>query len=130
MISINSCLDVDLMGQVVAETIGNKQIRGVGGQVDYIRGACMSKGGKSIIAMPSTAAGGKISRIVSELSSGSAVTTSRNDVRYVVTEFGVAELWGKTLRNRALSLIQIAHPNFRPMLMDNFEKKFSTQLNK
>lgn len=125
MVSINSCLEIDLMGQVVAESIGPKQISGVGGQVDYIRGVCMSKNGKSIIAMPSTAAGGKVSRIMPELTAGSAVTTSRNDVRYVVTEFGIADLWGKTLKQRAMSLIQIAHPKFRPLLIDAFEKKYS-----
>ena len=117
MISINSALQVDLTGQVNAETIGNVQFSGVGGQVDFVRGANRSKGGKSIIALPSTAAKGKISRICRELDPGAAVSTSRNDVHYVVTEFGVADLRGKTLQQRAESLIAIAHPKFREELL-------------
>ncbi|QDR79011.1 acetyl-CoA hydrolase/transferase family protein [Sporomusa termitida] len=116
MISINSALQVDLMGQVNAEMIGSRQFSGVGGQVDFIRGASCSLQGRSIIALPSTAAGGKISRIASELDRGAAVTTSRNDVHYVVTEYGVAELRGKTLRERAQALIAISHPDFRSSL--------------
>lgn len=125
MVSINSCLQVDLMGQIASESIGLKQFSGVGGQVDYVRGASMSEDGKSIIAMPSTACDGKVSRIVPFLSQGSAVTTSRNDVHYVVTEYGVADLWGKTLRKRADSLIEIAHPYFRESLTEEYEKRFS-----
>lgn len=125
MVSINSCLQVDLMGQIASESIGLKQFSGVGGQVDYVRGASMSEDGKSIIAMPSTACDGKVSRIVPFLSQGSAVTTSRNDVHYVVTEYGVADLWGKTLRKRAESLIEIAHPYFRESLTEEYEKRFS-----
>ena len=116
MISINSALQVDLMGQVNAEMIGARQFSGVGGQVDFIRGASCSLNGRSIIALPSTAGGGKISRIACELDRGAAVTTSRNDVHYVVTEFGVAELRGKTLRERAKALIGISHPDFRSSL--------------
>ncbi|MDQ2081594.1 acetyl-CoA hydrolase/transferase C-terminal domain-containing protein [Xanthobacteraceae bacterium Astr-EGSB] len=116
MMSINSALQVDLMGQVNAEMIGARQFSGVGGQVDFVRGAGRSKGGKSIIAMPSTAAGGKLSRICLEIDRGAAVTTSRTDVHYVVTEFGVADLRGKSLRRRAAALIAIAHPDFRDML--------------
>ena len=116
MISINSALQVDLMGQVNAEMIGARQFSGVGGQVDFVRGAGRSKGGKSIIAMPSTAAGGKLSRICLEIDRGAAVTTSRTDVQYVVTEFGVADLRGKSLRRRAEALIAIAHPDFRDVL--------------
>jgi 4-hydroxybutyrate CoA-transferase len=116
MISINSALQVDLMGQVNAEMIGTRQFSGVGGQVDFVRGAGRSKGGKSIIAMPSTAAGGKLSRICLEIDRGAAVTTSRTDVHYVVTEYGIAELRGKSLRQRAEALIAIAHPDFRDML--------------
>jgi 4-hydroxybutyrate CoA-transferase len=116
MMSINSALQVDLMGQVNAEMIGARQFSGVGGQVDFVRGAGRSKGGKSIIAMPSTAAGGKLSRICLEIDRGAAVTTSRTDVHYVVTEFGIAELRGKSLRRRAEALIAIAHPDFRDML--------------
>lgn len=127
MVSINSCIQVDFMGQVASESIGLKQFSGVGGQVDYVRGAGMAEGGKSIIAMPSTASGGKISRIVPLLDEGSAVTTSRNDVQYIVTEYGVAELRGKTLKQRAKSLIQIAHPDFRPQLIEEWEKRFKSK---
>ncbi|NPV91467.1 MAG: acetyl-CoA hydrolase/transferase family protein [Firmicutes bacterium] len=113
IVAINSALQVDLMGQVCADTIGPKQFSGVGGQVDFVRGASRSRGGKSIIALPSTASGGKISRIVSQLDAGAAVTTSRNDVHFVVTEYGIADLRGRTLRERADALISIAHPDFR-----------------
>jgi 4-hydroxybutyrate CoA-transferase len=116
MISVNSALQADLMGQVNAEMIGAMQFSGIGGQVDFVRGASRSRGGKSIIAMPSTAAGGKTSRICRELDKGAAVTTSRSDVHYVVTEYGVADLRGKTLRQRAEALIAIAHPDFRGLL--------------
>jgi 4-hydroxybutyrate CoA-transferase len=116
MISINSALQVDLMGQVNAESIGPRQFSGIGGQVDFVRGAGRSRGGKSIIAMPSTASRGKISRICRQLDSGSAVTTSRADVHYVVTEYGIADLRGKTLRQRASALTAIAHPDFRGTL--------------
>lgn len=124
IISINSCLQVDLMGQVSSESIGLKQFSGVGGQVDYVRGASMAKGGKSIIAIPSTASKGKLSRIVPFIDHGSAITTSRNDVHYVVTEYGVANLKGKTLRQRALALIDIAHPDFKEELMNEFNRRF------
>jgi 4-hydroxybutyrate CoA-transferase len=123
MISINSALQVDLMGQVNAETIGSRQFSGVGGQVDFVRGTSRSKGGRSIIAMPSTAAGGKLSRICLELDRGAAVTTSRNDVHYIVTEFGIAELRGRSLRQRAEALIAIAHPDFRAGLSNSVFKK-------
>ena len=126
MISINSCLEVDLMGQVNSETIGLRQFSGTGGQVDYVRGASLSRGGKSIMAMPSTAVHGTVSRIVPFLSHGAAVTTSRNDVDYVVTEYGIAHLKAKTLRERARSLIAIAHPSFREGLMEEFERRFRT----
>jgi len=116
MVSINSALQVDLTGQVCADTIGYRQYSGVGGQVDFVRGASRSPGGKSIIAMPSTAMGGTRSRIVPCLDEGAAVTTSRNDIHYVVTEYGVADLRGKTLRQRAQALIEIAHPDFRDFL--------------
>lgn len=117
LISINSALQVDLMGQVNAEMIGHKQFSGIGGQVDFIRAASRSLGGKSIIALPATAAQGTISRITCELDKGAAVSTSRNDVHYVVTEFGSADLRGKTLKERALALISIAHPHFREKLL-------------
>ncbi|RII33992.1 acetyl-CoA hydrolase/transferase family protein [Clostridium chromiireducens] len=124
MVSINSCIQIDLMGQVASETIGFKQFSGVGGQVDFVRGTAMAKDGKSIIAMPSTASKGKVSRIVPLLDEGSTVTTSRNDVHYVVTEYGIAELKGKTLKERARALINIAHPDFRESLSNEFEIRF------
>lgn len=125
MVSINSCLQIDLLGQVVSDTVGLNQFSAVGGQVDFVRGATMSKGGRSIIAMPSTAKKGLISRIVPLITEGSAVTTPRNDVNYVVTEYGAAQLKGKTLKERAKALISIAHPRFRPHLMLEYKKRFN-----
>jgi 4-hydroxybutyrate CoA-transferase len=122
MVSINSALQVDLMGQVNAEMIGSRQFSGIGGQVDFVRGASRSRGGKSIIAMPSTAAKGTISRICRELDRGSAVSTSRNDVHFVVTEFGPADLRGKTLEQRAEALIAISHPDFRSELREQLQQ--------
>lgn len=124
IISINSCVQIDLMGQVCSESVGETQISGTGGQVDFVRGAAMAKGGKAIIAMPSTASGGKVSKIVPILTEGSAITTSRNDVNFVVTEYGVAQLKGKSLRQRARALIGIAHPDHRSILIEAFEDKF------
>ena len=116
MVAINSALQIDLTGQVCADSIGCKFYSGVGGQVDFMRGAARSKGGKPIIALPSTALGGTISRIVPVLDLGAGVTTSRNDVHYVVTEYGVAHLYGKSVQRRAEALINIAHPDFREEL--------------
>jgi 4-hydroxybutyrate CoA-transferase len=113
MISLNSALQVDLLGQVNAEMIGARQYSGVGGQVDFLRGASRSRGGRGIIALPSTARQGTISRICTALDTGAAVTSSRQDVHFVVTEYGVAELRGKTLQQRAEALINIAHPAHR-----------------
>ena len=113
LISINSALQVDLYGQVCADMLGRSQFSAVGGQVDFVRSASLSQGGKSIIAFPSTGKGGTISRIAPLLSEGASVTTSRNDVHYVVTEYGVAELRGKTARQRREALIAIAHPDYR-----------------
>jgi len=124
VVSINSCIQVDLMGQVVSESIGLKQFSGVGGQVDFVRGAAMSKGGRSIIAMLSTAKKGTVSRIVPFLDQGAAVTTSRNDIHYIVTEYGIALLKGRTLRERARALIKIAHPKFRKELKEEYERRF------
>jgi len=115
MISINSALEVDLLGQVCADTMGPQQFSGVGGQVDFVRGAKASEGGKAIIALPSTAKE-KISRIVPLFKPGAAVTTSRNDIDYVVTDYGIAALAGKTVRDRMKALINIAHPKFREEL--------------
>ncbi len=116
MISINSALEVDLTGQVCADSIGPKFYSGVGGQLDFVRGAARSKGGRPIIALPATAKGGTISRIVPMLKPGSGVTTTRNDVHCIVTEYGVAELYGKSIRERARALINIAAPEFREEL--------------
>lgn len=127
IVSINSCVQVDLMGQVVSESIGNTQISGVGGQVDFVRGASMAKNGRSIIAMPSTVKG-KISKIVPTIDQNAVVTTSRCDVDYVVTEYGIAHLRGKTLRERSKALISIAHPNFRKELLEEHSKKFKEKI--
>lgn len=124
MVSINSCVQIDLTGQVCSESVGLRQISAVGGQVDFIRGAALSKGGRSIIAISSTAAHGRVSKIVPVLDAGAAVTTNRMDVEYIVTEYGVADLRGKTLRQRAMELIRIAHPDFRPALTAEFERRF------
>jgi acyl-CoA hydrolase/GNAT superfamily N-acetyltransferase len=117
MISINSALQVDLTGQVCADSIGSRFYSGIGGQVDFIRGASRSKEGRSILALPSTAKGGTISRIVPVLSEGAGVVTTRGDVHTVITEYGVAELKGRTIRERALALLSIAHPDFRSELL-------------
>lgn len=117
MVSINSCIEVDLMGQVNAESIGTKQFSGIGGQTDFVRGVRLSKGGRSIIAMVSTARGGTVSRIVPVLTAGSAVTTTRGDVDVVVTEYGAAHLRGLNLRQRACALRAVAHPDFREFLI-------------
>lgn len=125
MVAINSALQVDLTGQVCADSIGQSFYSGYGGQLDFMRGASRSKGGKPIIALPATAKNGSISRIVPILSPGAGVTTSRGDVHYVVTEFGVAALYGKTIRERARALINIAHPKFREQLEEYaFTNKF------
>jgi len=117
LISINSALQVDLTGQVCADSIGTRFYSGIGGQVDFIRGAARSKGGRSIIALPSTARKGTVSRIVPTLTEGAGVVTTRGDVHTVVTEQGIAELKGRTIRERALALISIAHPDFRAELV-------------
>ncbi len=117
MVAINGALAVDLTGQVAADTLGGRFFSGIGGQVDFIRGARRSRGGKPIISLPSTAKGGKVSRIQAVLEPGTGVVTSRGDVHYVVTEYGVADLWGKNIRERALALINIAHPDFRAELL-------------
>jgi len=117
MVSINSAIEVDLTGQVVSDSIGYQFYSGIGGQVDFIRGASMSKGGKPIIAMPSTAKNGTVSKITAFITEGSGVVTSRGDVHYVVTEYGIATLRGKSIRERALELIKVAHPKFRDELL-------------
>ncbi len=122
MCAVNSAIQVDLTGQVCSDSIGHYFFSGVGGQVDFIRGASRAKGGKPIIALPSTAKDDTISRIVFELDPGAGVITSRSDVHYVATEFGVAYLHGKTVRQRAHALIGIAHPKFREELRAQAKK--------
>jgi acyl-CoA hydrolase len=117
MVSINSALAVDLTGQVAADTLLGKFFSGIGGQVDFVRGAARSRGGKSVIALRATAKGDTVSRIRAALEEGAGVVTSRGDVRYVVTEYGVADLWGRSVRERARALIAIAHPAFRDELL-------------
>jgi len=117
MIAINSALEVDLTGQVCTDQIGHRFYSGIGGQADFMRGAARSPGGKAIIAMPSTAQHHTLSRIVPTLSTGGGVTTTRGDVQFVVTEYGVADLRGKSIMERALSLIGISHPRFRAELL-------------
>lgn len=123
MISINSALQVDVLGQVAADTLGPRQYSGVGGQVDFIRGVKRA-GGKSIIAMRSTAARGKVSRIVPALYEGTAVTTTRTDVDYIVTEYGVAELNAKTNQQRLKALIAISHPDFREQIAEEANRLY------
>ena len=117
MIGINVGLEIDLTGQVCSDSLGYQFYSGIGGQVDFIRGATRSRGGKAIITMPSTAKNGQVSRIVPHLTEGAGVVTTRGDVHYVVTEYGIAYLHGKSIRERVLSLINIAHPKFRTQLI-------------
>ena len=123
MVAMNSAIEIDLLGQANSEMIAGKQFSGVGGQVDFLRGAMMAEGGKSILCMPSTASKGTKSRIVAQLPAGAVVTASRYDVMYVVTEYGVADLWGKNNDERAKQLIEIAHPDFRAQLEKDFWEK-------
>lgn len=116
VVAINSALEIDLSGQVCADSIGHRIYSGIGGQMDFIRGAALSSGGKPIIALPSTAASGKLSRIVPSLKPGAGVVTTRGHVHWVVTEYGAANLHGMTLRERGEALIALAHPSFRAEL--------------
>ena len=118
LVSISSALEVDLTGQVCTDSVGYMFYSGIGDQVDYLRGSAMSKGGFSIIALPSTAQNGKVSRIVPSLSEGAGVATTRGDVTFVITEYGIAELQGKSIYQRVMELAQIAHPKFREELID------------
>ncbi|MDT0583169.1 GNAT family N-acetyltransferase [Brumicola blandensis] len=124
LVSINSALEVDLTGQVVADSIGHDFYSGIGGQVDFVTGATISKGGKPIIALPSTAKNGSVSRIVANITDGAGVVTSRGNVHYVITEFGVASLKGKSIRERALELIRVAHPKFREELLASVRQHY------
>ncbi len=116
MVAINSAIEIDLTGQVCSDSFGTRFYSGIGGQVDFIRGAAHSEGGKPIIALPSTSKDGSVSRLVPMLKPGAGVVTSRGDVHYVVTEYGVVNLFGKSVRERAKSLINISHPKFRDEL--------------
>ena len=124
MIAINSALEVDLTGQVVADSLGYDFYSGIGGQVDFVTGASISKGGKPIIALPSTAKDETITRITPRISEGAGVVTSRGNVQYVVTEYGIASLKGKSIRERALELIRVAHPKFRAQLLEEVRKHY------
>mgnify|MGYP001156523365 CR=1 FL=1 len=131
LISISSALEVDLTGQVCSDSMGYLFYSGIGDQVDFLRGSAMSKGGFTIIALPSTAQGGRVSRIVPSLSEGAGVATTRGDVNFVVTEYGIAELKGKSIYQRVMELAQIAHPKFREELIDVAKKRhyiFADQL--
>lgn len=124
MTAINSALEIDLTGQATAESLGKTFYSGIGGQADFMRGAVLAPGGKTILALPSTAVDGRVSRIVPFLKEGAGVTLIRGDVRYVVTEYGIAYLHGKNIRERAMDLIAIAHPDFRPRLVDEARSMF------
>ena len=123
MVAINSALEMDLTGQATSESIGGQFYSGIGGHYDFMRGALLAPNGKTILAMPSTASGGEVSRIVPFISEGAGVTLNRGDVNYVVTEYGIAYLHGKNIRERAMDLISIAHPKFRPWLIQEAKKR-------
>jgi acyl-CoA hydrolase len=120
VVAINSAIEVDLSGQVCADSIGFRIYSGIGGQMDFIRGAFLSSGGVPIIALPSTAGDGTVSRIVAALKPGAGVVTTRGHVHWVVTEYGAVDLFGKNLRARAEALVSIAHPDFRRELRDAY----------
>ncbi|MGC9324343.1 MAG: acetyl-CoA hydrolase/transferase family protein [Desulfomonilia bacterium] len=128
VVSINSSLQVDLTGQAASESIGYKQFSGTGGQADFVRGAAWSRGGRSILAFHSTAAGGKVSRIVPHLDEGAVVTTTRSDIHFAVSEYGIADLRGKSVPQRAKALISIAHPDFRDELKKEFKRIYNSGL--
>ncbi len=123
MVAINSCLEIDLTGQTSAESLGNQFYSGIGGQADFMRGAALAPGGRTILALQSTAADGKVSRIVPEIRPGAGVTLTRTDVQYVVTEYGIAYVHGKNIRERAMDLISIAHPDFRAELIEDAKRR-------
>jgi len=130
MVSINSALCVDLLGQAAADMMGARQYSGVGGQVEFVRGCRVSKGGRSIIALAAASSDGKISRIVPALAQGQAVTTSRNDIDYVITDYGIAHLRGRTVKERARMLVGIAAPQFRDWLRDEFARIYGRDCSK
>jgi acyl-CoA hydrolase len=127
MVAVNSAIEIDLTGQVCSDSIGPYIYSGFGGQLDFIRGAARSKGGKPMIAMPATAKQGTVSRIVPYLRSGAGVVTTRADVHYIITEYGVAFLHGKNLRERAQDLIKIAAPQFREELARSFAERIGVR---
>ena len=120
--AINSALEIDLTGQVCADSIGHRIYSGIGGRVDFMRGAARSRGGKPIIALPATAAGGSVSRIVTELRPGAGVVTTRGHVHWVVTEYGAVNLHGLSLRERGEALVSVAHPDFRAELRRDLQR--------
>lgn len=122
LVTINASMQVDFLGQCCSESIGSSPYSGTGGQADFVRAANRSRGGKSFIVLPSTAKDGAVSRIVPQLNPGAAVTTSKNDVNYVVTEYGVAQLRGKSVKQRTQELINIAHPDFREELREEAKR--------
>jgi RimJ/RimL family protein N-acetyltransferase len=122
MVAINSALEIDLSGQATAESLGKVFYSGIGGQADFMRGALLSRNGRAILALPSTAVGDSISRITPALKEGAGTTLIRGDIHYVVTEYGIAYIHGKSIRERAMDLIAIAHPNFRPWLVEEAKK--------
>jgi acyl-CoA hydrolase len=122
MTAINSALEIDLTGQASAESLGKTFFSGIGGQADFMRGAVLARNGKTILALPSTANNETVSRIVPFLREGAGVTLNRGDIHYVVTEYGIAYLHGKNVRERAMALIAIAHPKFRPWLIQEAKK--------
>lgn len=128
LVAINQALEIDLFGQVCAEAIGTKQYSGIGGQLDFIRGAAAAKNGRPVIVLPSTAKGGTISRISCQLKQGTPVSDTRNDVHYVVTEYGVANLFCKSNKERARALIEIAHPKFRDELKEQYKFTYGITL--
>jgi 4-hydroxybutyrate CoA-transferase len=128
MVSVNSTLQMDLTGQAASESIGYKQFSATGGQADFVRGASWSRGGRSILAFHSTASGGRISRIVPHLDEGAVVTTARSDIHLVVTEYGIADLRGKSVPDRARALIRIAHPDFRGDLTKAFQRIYNRKI--
>jgi 4-hydroxybutyrate CoA-transferase len=128
MVSVNSTLQMDLTGQAASESIGYKQFSATGGQADFVRGASWSRGGRSILAFHSTASGGRISRIVPHLDEGAVVTTARSDIHLVVTEYGIADLRGKSVPDRARALIRIAHPDFRGDLTKEFQRIYNRKI--
>jgi acyl-CoA hydrolase len=127
VVAINSAIEIDITGQVCADSMGTYQFSGVGGQMDFIRGANLSEGGKPIIAMPSTTSKGA-SKIVPFLKQGGGVVTTRAHVHYVITEYGIANLYGKNLRQRAYALIDLAHPNHREELLREAFQRFGPRL--